>query len=83
MSARYDLLVWLFTHGRPGVFRERLVALAARRHVGATGEVFGIDASPAMIHRAVSKAARSGLDVSFKNAVPRCCRFRTPGSMSS
>src|SRR5438132_4412204 len=66
-AARYDLLVWLLTHGRDRAFREKLVslarlvpgesvldvgcgtgslAIAAKRQVRMTGEVFGVDASP-------------------------------------
>ena len=95
-AARYDLLVWLLTHGRSRAFREKLVglaslapgasvldvgcgtgslAIAAKRHVGATGEVCGIDASPEMIARATSKAARAGLDVRFENAVAESLPF--------
>src|ERR671918_1176603 len=95
-AARYDLLVWLLTHGKSRAFREKLVglaslapgasvldvgcgtgslAIAAKRHVGATGEVCGIDASPEMIARATSKAARAGLDVRFENAVAESLPF--------
>ena len=95
-AARYDLLVWLLTHGRDRAFRERLVdlarlapgesvldvgcgtgtlAIAARRRVGATGEVFGIDPSPAMIARAVSKAGRARVDVSFTNGAVEALPF--------
>ena len=95
-ATRYDLLVWLLTHGRDRAFREKLVglarvapgesvldvgcgtgslAIAAKRQVGATGEVFGVDAAPEMIARATSKAARAGIDVSFKNAVVEALPF--------
>jgi len=95
-AARYDLLVWLLTHGRDRAFREKLVALArlspgesvldigcgtgslglaAKRQVGATGEVFGVDASPEMIARATWKAARAGIDVRFDNAVAEALPF--------
>ena len=95
-AARYDLLVWLLTHGRHRAFRKRLVdlarlaagesildvgcgtgslAIAAKRQVGAGAAVFGIDASPAMIARATSKAARAGIDVSFKTAVAEALPF--------
>lgn len=95
-AARYDLLVWLLTHGKHRAFRGRLVglarlapgesvldvgcgtgslAIAAKRHVGAVGEVFGIDASPEMIARARSKAARTRIDVSFKEAVAEALPF--------
>lgn len=95
-AGRYDLLVWLLTHGRSGAFRERLVnlahlgpgasvldvgcgtgslALAAKERVGTDGKVFGIDASPEMIARATSKAARAGLEVSFRTAVAEALPF--------
>jgi ubiquinone/menaquinone biosynthesis C-methylase UbiE len=95
-AARYDLLVWLLTHGRSRAFRERLVilahlaadesvldvgcgtgslAIAAKGRVGASGNVFGIDASPAMIARANAKAAKARVDVNFKNAVAEMLPF--------
>ena len=95
-AARYDLLVWLLTHGRDRAFREKLVdlaglapgesvldvgcgtgtlAIAARRRVGATGEVFGIEPSPAMIARAVSKAGRARVDVSFTTGAVEALPF--------
>jgi ubiquinone/menaquinone biosynthesis C-methylase UbiE len=45
------------------------LAIAAKRQVGTTGEVVGIDPSPEMIVRAASKAGRAQIDVQFKNAV--------------
>src|SRR5439155_21762286 len=51
------------------------LGLAAKRRVGATGEVFGVDASPEMIARATSKAARAGIDVRFDNAVAEALPF--------
>jgi ubiquinone/menaquinone biosynthesis C-methylase UbiE len=95
-AARYDLLVWLLSHGRPGAFREKLAGLArlvpgesvldigcgtgslaivARRMVGATGDVFGMDASPEMIARATTKAARAGAEVTFTTAVAESLPF--------
>jgi ubiquinone/menaquinone biosynthesis C-methylase UbiE len=95
-AARYDLLVWLLTHGRPGAFREKLAGLArlvpgesvldigygtgslaivAKQMVGATGEVFGIDASPEMIARATRKGAHTGTAVSFTTAVAESLPF--------
>jgi len=95
-AARYDLLVWLLTHGRDRAFREQLVglarlapgesvldvgcgtgslAIAAKRHVGAVGEVFGVDASPEMIARATSKAVRAGIDAWFEQAVAEAVPF--------
>jgi ubiquinone/menaquinone biosynthesis C-methylase UbiE len=43
------------------------LAMAAKRHVGATGNVYGIDASPEMIARAKTKARKAALDIDFKN----------------
>jgi ubiquinone/menaquinone biosynthesis C-methylase UbiE len=95
-AARYDLLVWLLTHGRSRAFRVRLanlahlaagesvldvgcgtgsLAIAAKGRVGADGNVFGIDASSEMIARATAKAAKAGIDVSFKNAVAEALPF--------
>jgi ubiquinone/menaquinone biosynthesis C-methylase UbiE len=51
------------------------LAIVAKREVGAGGKVFGIDASPAMIARATSKAAKAGIDVSFENAVAEALPF--------
>ena len=51
------------------------LAIVAKRQVGESGRVFGIDASPAMIARATSKAARAGIDVFFKNAVAEALPF--------
>src|SRR5262245_44790638 len=51
------------------------LAIVAKRQVGASGRVFGIDASPAMIARATSKAAKTGTDVSFMTAVVEALPF--------
>src|SRR5262245_25079283 len=51
------------------------VAIAAKRQLGTTGQVFGVDASPDMIARAASKAARAGVDVSFEHAVAEALPF--------
>src|SRR5262245_27885412 len=51
------------------------VAIVAKREVGATGEVVGIDASPEMVKRAASKARRAKVEVSFKNAVAEALPF--------
>jgi ubiquinone/menaquinone biosynthesis C-methylase UbiE len=45
------------------------LAIVAKGQVGAGGKVFGIDASPAMVARASSKAAKAGVDVRFETAV--------------
>jgi ubiquinone/menaquinone biosynthesis C-methylase UbiE len=70
----YDVLAWLFTHGDVGCGTGTL-AIAAKRQVGPSGQVFGIDASPAMIARASAKAAKAGLDVSFTSAVVEALPF--------
>lgn len=44
------------------------LAIAAKRRVGPTGAVYGIDASPEMIARARKKAKKNAVDVSFENA---------------
>ncbi len=41
------------------------LAIAARRRVGPSGAVHGIDASPGMIARAREKARKAGVDVTF------------------
>jgi ubiquinone/menaquinone biosynthesis C-methylase UbiE len=45
------------------------LAIAATRHVGPTGGVHGIDASPQMIARASRKAAKAGAHAVFQLAV--------------
>jgi ubiquinone/menaquinone biosynthesis C-methylase UbiE len=45
------------------------LAIVARRQVGATGQVFGVDASPEMIARARHKARKAKLDISFDDGV--------------
>jgi ubiquinone/menaquinone biosynthesis C-methylase UbiE len=44
------------------------LAIAAKRHVGSAGNVYGIDASPEMIVRAQEKAKKSAAEVTFRNA---------------
>jgi ubiquinone/menaquinone biosynthesis C-methylase UbiE len=51
------------------------LAIAAKRQVGPTGAVHGIDASPAMIARATRKAQKTGLDVFFKTALAEALPF--------
>ena len=51
------------------------LAIAAKRHVGETGSVWGIDASPEMIARASKKARKAGIEVSFKNALAESLPF--------
>jgi ubiquinone/menaquinone biosynthesis C-methylase UbiE len=51
------------------------LALAAKRRVGASGSVHGIDASPEMVERARTKAARSGLPATFEIATAQSLPF--------
>jgi ubiquinone/menaquinone biosynthesis C-methylase UbiE len=51
------------------------LALAAKRQVGRTGHVLGIDASPEMISRAGKKAIKAGLEVDFRNALVESLPF--------
>lgn len=44
------------------------LAIAAGRHVGSSGKVYGIDASPEMIARAGKKAGKAGQGIEFRNA---------------
>jgi len=45
------------------------LAIAAKRQVGPTGAVFGVDASPEMIARARKKARKAAVEVTFENAL--------------
>ena len=51
------------------------LAIAARRRVGPTGTVHGIDASPEMIARATRKSERAGTGVSFRTGVAEALPF--------
>jgi len=51
------------------------LAIAAKRRVGSTGKVYGIDASPEMTARASKKARKAGLDIVFKNDVIEALSF--------
>ena len=51
------------------------LAIAAKRHVGSTGTVNGIDASPEMIARAERKAGKAGVEVAFTNAAAQALPF--------
>jgi ubiquinone/menaquinone biosynthesis C-methylase UbiE len=44
------------------------LALAAKRQVGPSGSVYGIDASPEMLGWADRKAKKAGLDIGFRQA---------------
>jgi ubiquinone/menaquinone biosynthesis C-methylase UbiE len=45
------------------------LAIAAKHRVGATGRVYGIDASPEMIARARKKAKKGAAEITFENAL--------------
>jgi ubiquinone/menaquinone biosynthesis C-methylase UbiE len=51
------------------------LAIAAKRCVGPTGTVSGIDASPEMIARAGKKAMKAGVEVVFTHAVAEALPF--------
>jgi ubiquinone/menaquinone biosynthesis C-methylase UbiE len=51
------------------------LAVAAKRQVGAEGNVHGIDASPEMIARARKKARNAGAEVFFKNGIVEALPF--------
>jgi ubiquinone/menaquinone biosynthesis C-methylase UbiE len=51
------------------------LAIAAKRRVGPTGVVHGIDASPEMIARATRKAKKAGVHVTFRTAVVEALPF--------
>ena len=51
------------------------LAMAAKRKVGASAAVHGIDAAPEMIARAQSKARRAALDIAFEVATAQSLPF--------
>ena len=51
------------------------LALEAKRRVGPTGTVRGIDGSPQMIARAAQKARKTGLEIEFANALAQALPF--------
>ena len=51
------------------------LAIAAKRHVGPTGTVHGIDASPEMLARAETKARKAGVEVVLRNAMAQALPF--------
>src|SRR5262245_44629673 len=51
------------------------LAIAAKRCVGPTGTVSGIDASPEMLARAGKKASKAGVEVVFTHAVAEVLPF--------
>ena len=52
------------------------LAIAAKRHVGAAGTIYGIDASSEMIARAQKKARKAQMEVCFKNGLAEALPFR-------
>ena len=51
------------------------LAIAAKRQVGPTGTVYGIDASPEMIARANRKARKTSVEVTFENGLAEVLPF--------
>jgi ubiquinone/menaquinone biosynthesis C-methylase UbiE len=51
------------------------LAIAAKRHVGPTGAVYGIDASPEMLARAERKARKAAVDIVLTNAMAQVLPF--------
>ena len=51
------------------------LAIVAKRQVGPTGSVYGIDASPEMLVRAGNKAGKAGLEVIFGSAAAQSLPF--------
>jgi ubiquinone/menaquinone biosynthesis C-methylase UbiE len=51
------------------------LAIAAKRHVGPSGAVYGIDASAEMISRANKKAGKAGVEVVFRNGAAQMLMF--------
>lgn len=51
------------------------LAIAAKRHVGQTGSVSGIDASAPMIARARRKARKAGMEVNFETGIAQSLPF--------
>ena len=51
------------------------LAIAAKRRVGPTGTVQGIDASPEMLARAEKKARKAGVEVVLRNAMAQALPF--------
>jgi SAM-dependent methyltransferase len=51
------------------------LAILAKKTVGRSGTVCGVDASPEMLARARSKAARAGVEIRFENAAAQALPF--------
>src|SRR6266496_3564273 len=52
------------------------LAIAAKRRLGASGTVHGVDASPEMLSRAEKKAKKASVEVFFKNSLAEVLPFR-------
>src|SRR5262249_15723584 len=51
------------------------LAITAKRRLGPTGTIYGIDPSPEMITRATKKAKKAGVEVVFKEAIVEALPF--------
>lgn len=51
------------------------LAIAAKRQVGTTGTVYGVDASPEMLARANRKVRKAGVEIVLKNALVEALPF--------
>jgi ubiquinone/menaquinone biosynthesis C-methylase UbiE len=51
------------------------LAIMAKRQVGTTGAVYGVDASPEMIARASKKARKAGVEIVLKNGLVEALPF--------
>jgi ubiquinone/menaquinone biosynthesis C-methylase UbiE len=51
------------------------LAIAAKRQVGPTGAVYGVNASAEMIARAAKKASKTGVEILLKNALAEALPF--------
>jgi ubiquinone/menaquinone biosynthesis C-methylase UbiE len=51
------------------------LAIAAKRRVGASGAVHGVDASPEMLARAAKKARKAGVDATFMQGAAQALPF--------
>lgn len=52
------------------------LAIAAKRHVGQSGAVYGVDASTEMLARAEKKAGKAGVEVLFRNGLAEALPFQ-------
>ena len=52
------------------------LAIVAKRQVGTTGTVYGVDASPEMLARAGKKATRAGVEIVLKNGLVESLPFQ-------